>query len=269
MMKLLSSELSYLEIAENLNLEEVDTLFIASDIKGLTLDCKKKNLRFDPHLFIESFQNVLPKGNLIFPAYTDNLKSGDTFHYEKSKPTTGALSKRVQGRKDFKRSMDPLHSVFAWGVDQDKIIQLDDKSTFGESSIFNFLEQKQAKMLIIDVPFQNSFTYVHFIEERIPVSYRGYQKLNFWIDKDGEKTSKLCFFHTKKRGVLTDLEQFEKDMIEKGIVEVFQFNTVQMKFMDLRKMSTEIVDYLNKGGKLHRFDLLTYLKSFAKTILRR
>jgi aminoglycoside 3-N-acetyltransferase len=265
----LPAEYSYLEIANNLNLRKTDTLFIASDILKLTLDAKSKGAKFDANLFVESFQKVLSEGNLIVPAYTDQLKSGETFHYEKSKLTTGALSNRVQKRKDFKRTLDPLHSVFAWGIDQEEVVKLQDVSTFGPSSIFGFLERKNAKMLIIDVPFQNSFTYVHFIEERIPVGYRSYKQMRFVLDKEGETSIVDCKFHTKKRGVLTDLEQFEQDMIQKGVVDVYQLNGIQLKLMNLTQMSEEILNYINKGGKLHRFDWKVYLKSWIKTILRR
>ena len=126
---------SYTALAEQLNLEENDTLFIASDIRQLALQARKNGDSFDANAFIESFQAVLHNGTLIVPAYTDQLKNGETFDHQKAKPTTGALSNKVFRRKDFIRTKDPLHSVFVWGTGAKELSHLDGTSSLGEGSI--------------------------------------------------------------------------------------------------------------------------------------
>ena len=146
---------TYLDLAAALPLNSNDSLFIASDVKQLALDARNEGNAFNANTFIESFQERLSAGSLLIPAYTDNLKNGDTFDHVKSKPTTGALSNKVGRRKDFIRSKDPLHSVYAWGKGASKIADLDSNSSLGEGSIFHWMHDHKAKMMCIDVHFQN------------------------------------------------------------------------------------------------------------------
>jgi len=145
---------SYLSIASQLPLNKDDVLFIASDIKQIALECRAAGEPFDVNAFIESFQDVLSEGTLVVPAYTDYLKNGETFDHKKAKPSTGALSNKVQRRKDFIRSKDPIHSVFAWGKHADEIANLDNESTLGEGSIFGLLHRELQNIVM------------HFIERK-------------------------------------------------------------------------------------------------------
>jgi len=189
---------SYLNLAIRLPLKPNDVLFIASDIKQIALDCRAKGEQFDVNAFIESFQSVLSEGTLIVPAYTDYLKNGSSFDHAKDRASTGALSNKVQRRKDFIRSKDPLHSVFAWGKHADEIAELDGPSSLGEGSIFDFLYKKEAKMICIDVDFQNSLTFVHYVEEKEQVSYRKPYNWNLNVVFEGKSYAKDLIFHTKK-----------------------------------------------------------------------
>lgn len=260
---------SYLDIATQLSLKENDVLFIASDIKQLALNARAKGDSFDVNAFIESFQELLPKGTLVIPAYTDLLKPGDVFDHKKAKPTTGALSNKVMRRKDFVRSKDPLHSVFAWGKYSQEIKNMDGPSTLGKGSVFDLLFENSAKMICIDVDFQNSFTFVHYIEEKMEVNYR---KAYHWsIDRliDGVKDSKSFIFHTKRPGVLTDLEDLQKRSVEDGVNDVFQFENSTIQFFDLGEMHAYVENYVQNGGKLYRRSAMFLAKSIAKKILKK
>lgn len=260
---------TYLDLAAALPLKSDDCLFIASDVKQLALDARNSGNAFNPNAFIESFQNVLSDGTLLIPAYTDNLKDGDTFDHEKSKPTTGALSNKVARRKDFIRSKDPLHSVFAWGQEAYKIAELDGESSLGEGSIFHWMHDHTAKMICIDVHFQNSLTYVHFVEERRKVKYR---KPYHWKIHRKFKTGsdeKSFVFYSRKAWVLTDLELLQKRAIETGVARVYTLNNAEILYFDILEMHQLIESMLDKGEKLYRISLAHFAKGIAKKILKR
>jgi aminoglycoside 3-N-acetyltransferase len=265
-MKILSGH--YTTIPAQLDLKNEDTLFLSSDISAMARVCKSQQTPFQVDTFIEAFQKQLDGGTIVIPAYTDLIQSGDVFDYAKSKPTTGAISNKVMKRKDFIRSKDPLHSVFSWGKFKDEIVSLEDESTFGRNSIFAFLHQNKGKMLIIDVDLQDSFTFVHYVEEQLQVTYRKYYPLRISRIISGEEEKLNVLFHTKKPGILTDLDALQQTLIQQQIIEVFYWENIPIFLIDLEKAYSAIDKFLESGGKLHRFELKFYVKCIAKKIIR-
>jgi len=260
---------SYLNIAEQLDLSSTDTLFIASDVKQLALDARAKGERFDANLFIESFQQQLSNGTLLVPAYTDNLKNGDTFDHQKSKPTTGALSNKVFRRKDFARSRDPLHSVFVWGKAAEDIATMDGDSSLGEESIFEWMLMNKAKMICIDVHFQNSLTYVHYVEEKRRVKYR--RPYHWRIKRIFASGSdvKDVLFYSRQPWVLTDLELLQSSAINEGVADEFRLGNSTILFFEVEQMHKHIENMLDRGDKLHKVSLKHFAKTIAKKLLRK
>lgn len=259
----------YTTIAQQLGLRSDDCLMIASDVTRLALAAKKEGNAFSVDQFVDSFLAVLSEGTLLIPAYSDYLKNGQTFDWKTANPSTGALSNKVMKRKDFIRTKDPLHSVFVKGTATASIEKLKDISTFGENSIFGFMERKAAKMLIIDVDFQNSFTYIHYLEEKWQVKYRQKYRWNLTIN-DGEKLKSREFhFYAKKLGILTDLDKYEHFLLETGVTKQFTYGDVSMTLIDLATIESATKEFIEKGGKLYRFSMVFLLKTIAKKILNR
>ena len=260
---------SVYDLPSQLGLDASDTVFLASDSTRLALQCRKQGAAFSADRFIEAFQAVLQQGTLIIPAYTDHLKNGETFHWKSDKPTTGALSNRVMRRTDFTRTEDPLHSVFVWGKGSEELLSLCDESTFGSDSVFGFLERQQAKMIIIDVDYDHSFTFIHYLEEGWNVNYRSYKHWQMHVDKDGKIKSRPFLFHAKKLGVLTDLVDYERSMRESGLARSFALKDVPITLVPLEPVRAFTRSFLDQGRKLHRFSLTFLMKSIAKKILRK
>jgi aminoglycoside 3-N-acetyltransferase len=259
----------YRDVPTKLGLKANDSLFIASDVTQLALYVRSKGERFDVNAFIEAFQRTLSKGTIIIPAYTDHLKSGDTFDHRKAKPTTGALSNKVARRKDFVRSKDPLHSVFVWGQHAELICGLDGNSSLGRGSIFEWMHANHAKMMCIDVDFQNSLTYVHYVEEINAVSYRKPYRWSIKRIFEGESDQKEFMFYTRKPWVLTDLQLLQESAIETGVVEVLNYGKTCIFLFDIHAMHQHIQGMLDRGEKLYRISLKHFLKGIAKRILGR
>ena len=264
----MSEIIPYDSIPFHLGLDADETVFIASDIGPSAMYEKSEGNVFDVNLFIDCFQKAFCYGTIVFPAYTDLLRDGDTFDSKESIPTSGALSKKVLKRREFQRTSDPLHSVLAWGRKTPEIIELKDDSTFGEGSIFSFLKQARAKMIFIDVDFNNSFTFVHYVEEALNVEYRKY--FNLSIERKLAKTTdvKQIKFHTKKPGIVTQLSKLEDDLTKEGILSVHLINNSVYKIIDLKKAYLRIEEEIkSNGGKdLHSFDWMLFLKQQVKTI---
>lgn len=261
---------SYLKLAEALPLLEDDILFIASDLHTLAIEAKSRGERFDVNTFIESFQQVLFNGTIVVPAYTDDLWKNDTYDIRNSKPTTGAMSNKVFRRSDFSRTSDPLHSVFVWGRDKEEIMTLNPDSTFGIGSIFDYLYQKKAKMICIDVHLQNSFTFVHYVDEKLRVNYRKYYHLKINVlDKDGNESMKSLNFHTKRPWILTDLYELQQSFGADGIKQNFKFGNTKIQYFELERAHDYVIKYIRSGKRLYQVDLTHFLKRLLKRLVGR
>ena len=264
--------IDYANIAKELSLKENDVLLIASDVMCLALHEAASGNRFDAKTFIQSFKEQLPEGILLFHAFNDNLISGDTFDYKKSKPNTGSLSVAAWKDPSFIRTHDPFHSFMVWGAASTTLKQRDDPSTFGNNSVFAWLHHNNAKMLIIDLPLVKSFTFVHYCEEQLQVTYRKHVKHRInYIDENGVKSVKERLFFTRKSGYSNYLDDLEKRLIDDGTIQTYSFNNAGFMLVDLPKAYTFIVNNIHPVGnlKLYKFGNRTYVKDVLRMIYKR
>lgn len=251
----------------HLKLKKDDTVFISSDLNALAFLYKKLGKNININLFIDNLQIVLNEGSIFIPAYTDNLKNGDSFDVMKSKPTTGAISNKVFKRKDFIRTEDPLHSVFIWGKNANEGLKYNDNSTFGLNSIFALLHKINTKFIFIDVHIVNSFTFVHYVEEYLNVFYRKYKKLT--IKKTNSQyiqTKENILFHTRKPGVLTDFDDLNISFIKKGLYTQFKIDAISINIINAKEATIEIENKINDKKYLYTFSFYAYLKYYLKNI---
>lgn len=257
------------ELPFHLNLKCDDLVFVSSDLKNFALNAKKQQKSLNIDLFIENFQQVLTKGTLIIPAYTDYLKNGDTFDFQKSKPSTGAISNKVFKRKDFIRTNDPLHSVLIWGKHQNEILDLKDESTFGKDTIFGFMHRQNGVFLFFDVHIENSFTFIHYIEEYLNVPYRKYYKPVINVIKDGKKIAKTILFHTKKLGVMTDFEDLNNTLILSKSMLQFQHNHISINSISALETVSIVEQKIANKNYLYHFSFKEFIKKIIKIIIKK
>lgn len=269
-MNKIENDKSYLELFKNLALKSDDVIFISSSMSKMANSCRSHNERLDINKIVETLQDILTEGTIIVPTYTDDLLSGDTFDWKKSKANTGAFSNKVMKRKDFTRTKDPLHSVLVWGKHQDEILELQDESTFGKRSVFEFLRKVNAKFLFIDIHIQQCFTYIHFIEEQQNVSYRKSYHYDIECVYPEKKEVKRVHFYSKKLGVSSDINDLHDVLVEKKLYSSFSHRENQIDILEAQTVWDEAVKSIENGPYLYKFSLLKYLKDFTKRhILRR
>lgn len=261
---------SVLTAFKSIGLKKDDVIFISSDMNTMAKKCKGENERLDINAIIETLQNEVSEGTIIVPAYTDHLLDGDTFDWKRARPTTGSFSNKVQRRKDFVRTKDPLHSVFVWGKHTDQILEFQDDSTFGENSIFHFLRVKNAKFIFIDIHIQDCFTYIHYVEEQNKVNYRKYYEYNINCNyPEGQKTRKVKFY-SKKLGVASDIRLLHEVLVQKDVYKRFAFRDSEIDILKAEDVWEYASKSIKQGPYLYTFSLVKYLKDFYKRyVLRR
>lgn len=258
------------QIADQLELKENDTLLIASDISKLAFASFKQKEKFDGNLFITSFQKKLSEGTLLFPAFLHTFKSGDVFDPSVASPEMGSLSVTAFGREDFQRNEDPVHSFLVSGKRKEEIASIKPISTFGEGSVFADLHRSRAKMLLIDVDLQHSFTFAHYVEEKWKVDYRKFKEVSYFsIDPGGNKQNEKIKVFSKKRGVLNTLNKLEELFIAKNAIKKTEINGSFFRLIDL-EIAFRIIEEdikLNKAKTIHSFDKKEFIRSTVKKVL--
>ncbi|MEO1923861.1 MAG: AAC(3) family N-acetyltransferase, partial [Nautiliaceae bacterium] len=201
-----------------------DIVLIHSDIRKYLWLFRDNFENFDEGLshFINTLKNLVgEEGTILFPTFNWDFCKGKPFDYRNSPSQVGTLSNFALKQEDFKRTKHPIYSFAVWGKYQKELYNLDNFSSFGIDSPFGFLYKNNGKIILFDVDYQRSFTYVHFVEQQLNVDYR-YEKIFKapYIDSNGNCEIKeySMFVRDIERGVLTHINPLQKILEDEGIV---------------------------------------------------
>lgn len=215
------------------------TLFISSDVSLMILDALRRKEKLDLNDLIEVFRELItPAGNLIFPTYNWDFCKGIGFDYKKTLSRTGSLTQCALERKDFKRTKHPIYSFAVWGKDQAYLTGLDYTDSFGKDSLFAWFEQVGALNLFINVSYQNSATFVHFVEERNQVPYRFIKSFTAdYTDENGKTSPKTytMFVRYLDREVITTIDPMDEIFVKEQAVKKARFISSELKLLDMKK----------------------------------
>lgn len=178
--------ISYQKLPSILKIEKGDVILLTSDITDLFLQCQENGEILDVNILLDNFQEAIgEEGTLLIPTYNWGFCQGKAFDYKKTPSKTGAIGNAALRRKDFTRTKHPIYSFAVWGKDAVKLVEMDNIESFGPDSPFAYLEQVDAKNVFIGASLRNSFTYIHYIEQKLKAPYR-FSKVfrSHYIDQD-------------------------------------------------------------------------------------
>jgi len=227
----------FLSVIKQLNIQKGDILLISSDITRLFMLLIEHESITDPNFIINILQEAIGcEGTLLFPTYNWDFCRGTEFNYYKTQSKTGSLSKTALKRKDFIRTKHPIYSFAVWGEHQEYLYSLNNTESFGHDSPFNFLYENHGKNLLIDVDYQNSFTFLHYVEKSISVVYR-YEK-NFsavYTNELSFSSEKIYSMYVRSLELETEnnINPIGKIFEENGIAERKTINDIPFIVLDL------------------------------------
>ncbi len=85
--------------------------------------------------------------------------------------------------------LNPTHSFAVWGKDTGLLEKMDNQESTGKDFPYAYMHERNAKMLLINVPITRSFTFMHYVEQCVDVPYR-YHKyfIGKYRNKEGIET---------------------------------------------------------------------------------
>lgn len=226
------------DIADKLDIGKGDTLLVSSDLKRLLFQCLSHGDSTDPNVFLESLMEAVgTEGTILLPSFNWDFCKGVTFDYRRTPGRTGSLGKTALKREDFVRTKHPIYSFAVWGKDADRLYEMENRDSFGQDSPFAYLREVQAKNLFIDVSYQDSFTFAHYVEEwegRVPYRYvkdftAGY------IDRQGteEERTYSMFVRDLEMNVQVTINPMEEQFVQAGAVHAYEINGVDFRLLEL------------------------------------
>lgn len=228
------------DIASKLDIGRGDTLLVSSDLKGLLFRCLERGDSIDLNIFLESLMEVVGfEGTILLPTFNWDFCHGVTFDYHRTPGRTGSLGKTALKRPDFVRTKHPIYSFAVWGKDAQKLYDMENRDSFGQDSPFAYLRDVKAKNLFIDVSYQDSFTFAHYVEEwegKVPYRY-GKNFTAGYIDEHGveEERTYSMFVRDLDRNVQVTINPMEEQFREAEAVQEYRINEVNFRLLDLCK----------------------------------
>ncbi len=242
-----------------------DMVYVASDVTLLLVEARKKYQvktasQRDTFLneFVDTLQNVVGiDGTLLFPVFTWSFCRGKGFDIKTTQGEVGAFNNWVlNNRADFSRTHHPIYSFMVWGGGVEDLRALNNVDAFGIDSPFAYFHQHGAKMLLLNVPLQRGFTFMHYVEEATMVPYRYMKNFRGMYKDDYGCESERSYTMYVRDLDIESLEYIPDEMLEeKGIVTVAYWGNNTLKVFSLLEAYAIVEDDLlhNKGRQCYKF----------------
>ncbi len=238
-----------------LDIEAGDIIDVASDLICFAMYCRKKKIVFDPNGLIDALQKkVTDQGTVMIRTFNWDFNHGIDFDINKTKSGVGALGNVAMERPDFRRTKHPIYSWWVWGKDAEALISLNNSSSFGVGTPFDYLYHHNGKQVTLgNAPA--ACTQIHHCEAIAKVPYR-YDKSYTagYIDENGERSERTYSMHVRP----WNLSVNTADLIEEPyFAEFFKKNKVLTEdiFMDyfsaktykIKELTDLVVENLTEG----------------------
>lgn len=242
-----------------------DFVWLFADVTKMALHYRRAGERFDPNTLIDETLSVIGlDGTLVLPTFNFDLRSGESWDPEKTAGMCGTLSEVARKRPDFDRTQNALHSFTVKGKLRDELFACDHLCSYGKGSVFELMHTENCKLLSIDLSLNNSFTFIHYIEEIERVPYR-YDRV---VDVSVNGSVEHFRIFSKKSGYSLDLHTLERVMREIGVIKDVEADPFTVWTMNLVDSISVVQEELrvNKAKNILRFDIMTKLKDMLKSV---
>jgi len=177
---------------KEMGIKSNDTLFIHSSMKAIG------EVEGGADTVLDVFMEYLSEGLLILPTHTWAYMSEEhnLFDPEEEPACVGILPNLFMKRKNVVRSLNPTHSVAAYGADSIEYIKGEDEQSTpcAAGGCYDRLRERNAKILLLGVDHSRN-TYIHCVEELLEVPERLTEEPVLFYIKMPDGSIKECYMH--------------------------------------------------------------------------
>lgn len=243
-----------------LNIEKGGVILITENGLSFFTKMRKIDKNFTFNLFLDKLIESIGKdGTLLIHTFNWDFCKGKPFDILNSKSKTSSIGNIALKRDDFSRTKHPIYSFAVTGKYKDYLVNLNNIGAFDKNSPFAFLYEKKAKMITFDVSIQDSFTFVHYVEEMEKVNYRYNKSFTAkYIDENGIETIKTYDMYVRdlEKNVVTYIETLEKLFSENSAMEIYKYENIDIRKIYLYKAYHIIENDIrnNNAKNLYKID---------------
>lgn len=211
----------------NIGVASGDIVMVHSSFKAIA------PVKGGPRTVIDALLGVLSEsGTLIMPTFNFDFCLGKTYDRLLTKSDMGILTEIVRTDLHAHRVFNPIYSFAMIGKMAEELSASSIISSFGEDSLFERFHNLNGKILAIGVPYQKSFTFMHYVEQSVKCNYRFVKEFSGeMIDESGKIHKVVCDMGVRNisHGVDTYIEPMGAKMEEDGVVKVGRIGNTHIK----------------------------------------
>jgi len=130
---------------------------------------------------------VGPDRTVLFPTFTNQFVKTRHFDLRRDESDcSGVLAKFAMHSPGFRRSRQPLHSYTVKGPMSQDVLDRPCTTAWGDDSILAWMEEVDARIVPLGLPWQNACSYFHRIEEQLSVPYRYFKRFAGTLLENGQ-----------------------------------------------------------------------------------
>ena len=239
---------------KELGLEPNDIVLVHSSFKSFG------GVEGGPQTVIDSILEIIGNsGTLIVPTFNfDFCEKDPVFDIINTPSKMGIITELVRNNPNSIRTKDPVYSFSILGKYAKELSQNYVDDSYGKNSIFAKLREFNGKIMIIGLPYTNSMTFFHHVEEMQEVEYRFTKEFHGkYINKEREEEHCRISFRVRdlNRGIKTELDRMGKILENESIVKVKKIGKAVVRIMNASKVFDRTIKELNKNPDiLHIID---------------
>lgn len=228
----------YSELFRAADIQKGDILDVASDLLSVMLRFRERYERFDADLLLDALKEAVgEEGTVLIRTFNWDFCHGIPFHYKTTPSQVGSLGNAALKRSDFKRTKHALYSWCVWGKEQGTLTEMDPPDSFGDDSVFAFLEDHNADLLRIGNTQVSCLTSLHRSEQRANIPERVIKYFTGqYTDSNGiciEKTYSM-FVRDLEYNIRVREEILTANFQKKGVILQHQYQGINIDKIDLK-----------------------------------
>ena len=226
---------------KKLGIKKNDNLMMHGD-SGV-IEQLNHNKKFD--FFFNKIENHIGKGGTILvPSFSYSFCKNRKFDLKNNPSEVGMFSEKFRLRKNIKRTEHPIFSFSIFGKNWKIYNNANLKTCFGKGSVFDIFHNLNGKIITFGTTFENSATFLHYIEQSAMVHYRFNKKFTGKII-NGKKIKKIeTNFYVRKRKFN---KEFKKPPPYKHILKKCEFGRYFVYSIDAKKLFDFCIKKMKKN----------------------
>jgi aminoglycoside 3-N-acetyltransferase len=231
----------------DLGLESGDDILIHSSLSGM---------KCEPEDLLDAIMEIIgDDGTLIVPTFnfdwTNNAPDG-IWNINDSPSEMGYFTELIREKEESIRTVHPFYSFACLGAQAEEYGRVHSRDTFSRDYLFGTLHDVNAKMMIIGLEYNHSWTFSHYIEQQQSVDYRYKKPFSGKMVINGKEyyDEYLHYVRDLSRGIETHVNPMGDRLEQDGIVSTAKIANKEFKLGAAKPMYDRSAELMQTDERL-------------------